>query len=118
MDKTINELLREQGIETRPGENGCKALYRGDELLGHFTANTVVERVIWPQWAERCEAALAELGWSPVIDGISRGLDGDEREDGYSIDSAEAACRRGVTVAAYIERAKAIRTAPIFLTGV
>ncbi len=46
MDKTINQLLREKGIETRPGENGCKALYRGDEFLGFFNVRTAVERFL------------------------------------------------------------------------
>lgn len=46
-DRTIKQLLADQGIEVRKtGEGPTRELWRGDEFLGHFTAHGAVERFL------------------------------------------------------------------------
>ena len=60
-----------------------------------------------PSRHDRAAACLTQLGWDEKFTGgagvgQSRGLDGDERENGYSIDGAYEAWEAGLTVAAYM----------------
>lgn len=68
----------------------------------------------WYSWYDRAAECLNRLGWDekfaggPEI-GKSRGLDGSEDENGYSIDGAYEAWVGGLTVAAYMGNVKVAR---------
>lgn len=48
-ERTIKQLLSDQGIEVRKtGTDSTRELWRGDAFLGHFTAARAVERFLPP----------------------------------------------------------------------
>jgi hypothetical protein len=68
----------------------------------------------WLTWSGRVEACLTAMGWDEKFEGgaragESRGLDGAEDEDGYSIDFAFEAFERGESVDAYLDAVKTKR---------
>lgn len=70
----------------------------------------------WLAWTKRVQACLRQLGWDEQftggkLAGESRGLDGDESENDYSIDGAYEAWEKGMTPAAYMGQVKLARQA-------
>lgn len=58
----------------------------------------------WSRFYGRAERALAEAGFVSPANGST--IDGDEAEDGFSIDSAYDAWEARTTVAAYVEQVR------------
>jgi hypothetical protein len=56
----------------------------------------------WSRWFDRAAAAVKANGWETPL---TKGLDGAQDEDGFSIDYAYDAFERGETVETYIAEA-------------